>query len=216
MADKAKAQSEIDFLTELERGDVITQMSLARRVSVSVGFVNALLKRAVKKGYVKVQAAPYKRYVYYLTPKGFQEKSRLVAEYLETSLDFYRQARGEYAELFTRAKSCGQNSFVLAGDGELVEIALLAASEAGVDVLGVYSPGSNLAQKHGQSILTSFDDIPAADQIVLVESRTPQDVYDEIAGKIDAQKVLTPAFLRITREPLGFGSAKAGRGGQTK
>ncbi len=209
MADKAKAQSEIDFLAELERGDVITQMSLAKRVSVSVGFVNALLKRAVKKGFVKAKAAPYKRYAYYLTPKGFQEKSRLVAEYLETSLDFFRLARGEYAELFVRAKSCGHSKFVLAGDGELIEIALLAASEVGVEVLGVYSPGSNVAQKNGQNVLSSIEDMPAVDGIVIVESRTPQIVYDEIAGKLDPEKIVTPDFLRVTREPLDFGIENA-------
>lgn len=216
MADKAKAQSEIDFLTELERGDVITQMSLAKRVSVSVGFVNALLKRAVKKGYVKVQAAPYKRYAYYLTPKGFQEKSRLVTEYLETSLDFFRLARGEYAELFARAKSCGQNKFVLAGDGELSEIALLAASEVGVDVVGVYCPGSNLPQKNGQTVIGSLNDIPAIDGIVIVESRTPQDVFDRLATKTDAQKIMAPEFLRITREAIDFTAAKASPKGTTK
>ena len=47
----------------------------------------------MKKGFVKAKAAPYKRYAYYLTPKGFNEKSRLVAQYLEVSLDFFRTAR---------------------------------------------------------------------------------------------------------------------------
>ena len=204
MADKAKAQSEIDFLTELERGDVITQMSLAKRVSVSVGFVNALLKRAVKKGFVKVQAAPYKRYAYYLTPKGFQEKSRLVAEYLETSLGFFRLAKEQYAELFARAKTCGVDSFLLAGDGELIEIALLAASEADVEILGLYCPGSNLAQKNGHQVFGKLDALPTSLGIMVVESRTPQQTFDDLSRTVDPQSILTPDFMRVTREIPDF------------
>jgi DNA-binding MarR family transcriptional regulator len=87
--------AEIEFLTSLEEGTVISQMTLSQRINVSVGLINALIKRAVRKGYVKVKSAPYKRYAYYLTPKGFAEKSRLVAQYLEISLGFFRQARQE-------------------------------------------------------------------------------------------------------------------------
>ena len=214
MADKAKAQSEIDFLTELERGDVVTQMSLAKRVSVSVGFVNALLKRAVKKGFVKVQAAPYKRYAYYLTPKGFQEKSRLVTEYLETSLGFFRLARGQYAEMFARAKTCGVDTFVLAGDGELIEIALLAASEADVRILGVYCPGSNLAQKNSLTVFGTLDDFPGVQSFVVVESRTPQQTYDDLAKSVDQRMILTPAFMRVTRETPDFAAEQHASGAQ--
>ncbi len=208
MADKAKAQSEIDFLTELERGDVITQMSLAKRVSVSVGFVNALLKRAVKKGFVKVQAAPYKRYAYYLTPKGFQEKSRLVAEYLESSLGFFRLAKGQYADLFARAKACGVDTFVLAGDGELIEIALLAASEANVQILGLYCPGSNLAQKNGHPVIGKLETLTTAPGIIVVESRTPQHTYDELTKTIDPRSILTPDFMRVTRDTPDFATGE--------
>ena len=45
-----------------------------------------LLKNFLKKGIIKVQQAPYKRYVYYLTPEGFSEKSKLVLEYITDSL----------------------------------------------------------------------------------------------------------------------------------
>src|SRR3546814_4310673 len=61
-------------------------------------FRSALLKRCAAKGLVKIQNAPARRYAYYLTPKGFAEKSRLVAEYLETSLHFFRGARSQYEE----------------------------------------------------------------------------------------------------------------------
>ena len=73
-----KADADLDLLTAVERGEVVTQQMLKHELGVSVGLINALIKRAVKKGLVKVREAPYKRYVYYLTPHGFAEKGRLL------------------------------------------------------------------------------------------------------------------------------------------
>jgi DNA-binding MarR family transcriptional regulator len=75
MSDEARTQTEMDLIAALEEGGAVTQMSLSKRLMVSVGLVNALLKRAVNKGFVKVTAAPRKRYIYYVTPKGFREKA---------------------------------------------------------------------------------------------------------------------------------------------
>ena len=141
MGDKTKTQTQIELLTALERGEVVTQMALSKRLSVSVGLVNALLKRVMHKGLVKAKAAPYKRWAYYLTPRGFDEKSRLVAEYLETSLAFFRNARQEYRALFLRGHECGFRKFILVGRGEVSEIALLAAVETDAKVVGILDRG---------------------------------------------------------------------------
>jgi hypothetical protein len=104
---ESKVGSELEFYSALERGEVVSQMSLSKRVGVAVGLINALLKRSMNKGYVKARQAPYKRYAYYLTPKGFAEKGRLVAEYLDVSLHFFREARDQYAALFRKARLKG-------------------------------------------------------------------------------------------------------------
>src|SRR4051812_16616127 len=86
-----QTRTEVRLFTAIESGTDDTQISLSKRVGVAVGLVNALLKRAARKGLVKVTSAPARRYKYYLTPKGFAEKSRLVAEYLNDSLSFFRE-----------------------------------------------------------------------------------------------------------------------------
>ena len=71
-----RGHSELEFLTAVERGEVVTQKSLSQRIGIAVGLINALVKRSMVRGYVKARQAPYKRYAYYLTPEGFAEKSR--------------------------------------------------------------------------------------------------------------------------------------------
>jgi predicted transcriptional regulator len=70
----------LGLLDAVERGDV-TQRSLSRELGIAVGLVNAYVKRCMNKGLIKVQQIPPRRYGYYLTPKGFVEKSQLVASY---------------------------------------------------------------------------------------------------------------------------------------
>lgn len=160
--------------------------------------MDAVLKRVInKKGYVKVKEAPYKRYAHYLTPKGFQEKSRLVSEYLKMSLDFFRTARADYSRLFERANAQGYNSFMFAGDGELVEIAYLAARENEVEIIGIYDRSANASQKYGLNVIKGLEEVIDQSMFVLTESRSPQSVFDELASVQGGDKILAPPYSEI-------------------
>lgn len=204
MPEKSRVQTELDFLAALEQGEVVTQMTLSQRVSVSIGLINALLRRAMRKGYVKAKAAPYKRYAYYLTPKGFSEKSRLVATYLENSLDFFRTARQEYVELFLRARALGMRRVALVGGGELAEIALLAAREAEIAVDMVLDPASNRDRLHGVPLVRAPGELDGVHAVVITDARKPQRSFDRMVEHFPEAQILAPPLLRITRQPLAF------------
>ena len=202
-------KTQLDLLTSLESGRVVTQGTISKRIGVSIGMINALLKRAVLKGYVKVKAAPYKRYAYYLTPKGFAEKSRLVAEYLEISLSFFRQARQEYAELFERARRSGLRRVALVGSGELAEIASLAAREAEIEMVAVIDRTTNREKVFGVPVikdvaeLTEVAQFQEVDALVITDATAPQAAFDRLAERFDDQRILAPKLLRITRAQEG-------------
>ena len=48
-----KRNSELDFLSSLEEGKEVTQKSISNHISVSIGFVNALIKKFLKKELLK-------------------------------------------------------------------------------------------------------------------------------------------------------------------
>ena len=204
MADKTSIQTEIEFLAALERREVVSQPALAKRLSISAGMVNALLKRAARKGLVKAKAAPYKRWVYYVTPEGFEEKSRLVARYLDSSLAFFRKARQEYRQLFVDGQDKGLRRFVLVGRGEVAEIALLAAIEADAELVGILDREANSVRLHGLPVLRLLDEAEAWDALVITESRQPQEAFDTLRCRVPERQVLAPPFLRIVREPMDF------------
>jgi DNA-binding MarR family transcriptional regulator len=82
----------LGLLESVSRDGTRSQRHLANDLDIALGLVNAYLRRCVNKGLVKVSQVPARRYAYYLTPKGFAEKSRLTVEFL-TSLRSLQSVR---------------------------------------------------------------------------------------------------------------------------
>ncbi len=195
-----KPNSELEFLTAIECGEVVTQMALRKRIGVSIGLINALLKRGIRNGYVKARKAPLRRYAYCLTPKGFSEKSQLVAIYLENSLGFFRRARSEYADVFAHARAEGRSRLVLVGSGDLAEIAIIAAWGEGLMLLGLLDSDTNLDQYYGVRVIRSLEEIGPFDAVVITHSRMPQKVYEAMREQLPEAQVLAPPLLKIARD----------------
>ncbi|HYL33485.1 MAG TPA: winged helix-turn-helix transcriptional regulator [Stellaceae bacterium] len=193
-------------LNALDGGAHTNQRSVASRAGVALGLANALIKRCVRKGLVKISQAPARRYAYYLTPDGFAEKSRLVAEYLSVSLDFFRQARAAYGDLFALCEERGWRRIVLAGDGELAEIAQLAAQGRSVELIVVDD-----ASMHGSNrwpVLPNLEAAGAVDAVIITDTKHPQARFEALTARLGTERVLAPEFLQIT-PPRGSNAANA-------
>ncbi len=78
-------QSEYQILAHLARTDRTSQRQIARGTGLSVGTVNLLLKKMVRKGLVKLERVNGRTLRYVLTPQGMAEKTRLAYQYLKAS-----------------------------------------------------------------------------------------------------------------------------------
>lgn len=201
LADRAT----LSLLSVLEDDSHATQRNLAVRIGVALGLTNSLLKRAVHKGLVKVKDVPTKRFAYYITPKGFSEKSRLVAEYLTSSLTFFRQARDEYTDLYTQAQARGHKRIMLYGIGELAEIALLSAQEIQLELCGIVQSGSNQEHFSGLPVCSNLEAalLQDVDAVVITTMDTPQAAYDLLVQQIGAERVFAAPMLHISRKGAG-------------
>lgn len=188
----------VELLDNVAGQGAPNQRALARKIGISVGLVNALVNRAVRKGLIKIKEAPAHRYAYYLTPKGLAEKSKLVAEYLDFSLTFFRTARQEYGDIFVRCATEGKKRVVLCGAGELAEIATLAVNGADVTLVAVLDSETNQARVAGLPVIRSLAEIEDGDVFVICEGRKPQDVYDWVMEKVGQDRIIAPHFLRIS------------------
>jgi DNA-binding MarR family transcriptional regulator len=127
----------LQILDELSNNDALTQRDLSQRLGIALGLVNSYIKNLVAKGFITVRNIPSKRFAYYLTPKGFAEKSRLAYDLLQDSTRIYREAKNNYRQLFSELERAGVKRIVFAGADEVAEFAYITLQETGLELAGV-------------------------------------------------------------------------------
>jgi len=128
------------ILDELSNNDALTQRDLSKRMGIALGLVNSYIKNLMAKGYITVRNIPSKRYAYYLTPKGFAEKSRLAYDLLHDYTRIYREAKNNYRQLFFELERSGVKRIVFAGADEVAEFAYITLQDTKLELTGVIDP----------------------------------------------------------------------------
>ncbi len=188
----------LGLLDAVEQDQAQSQRLLASELGIALGLVNAYLKRCVKKGLVKVRAAPARRYAYYLTPPGCAEKSRLTIEYLSDSCGFFRQAKADCSGLFQAAHGRGIKTVLLAGQTDLAEIAALCAKEFGIEIVGIVQEGVANAEFIGLPLFADFDAVPKPfDAVLITDVIKPNKTCAVALARYGHERVLIPELLRI-------------------
>jgi DNA-binding MarR family transcriptional regulator len=193
---KSEPEVTLDLLTAVEADEQHSQRSLARDLGIALGLTNAYIKRCVKRGWIKASQAPTNRYAYYLTPKGFSEKSRLTARYLKSSFSFYRMARNELDELFEHAVDAGHRRVVLAGRSELAEIAVLCAAQYPIEIAAVIDAG-NEPSFLGIPLVSDIKAVRSVDGIIVTDTKAGQETYDKMVRIEASVPVFAPEMLRV-------------------
>jgi DNA-binding MarR family transcriptional regulator len=127
----------LQILDELSTNDSLTQRDLSGRLGIALGLVNSYIKNLVAKGYITVKAIPPKRYAYYLTPKGFTEKTRLTYHLFQDYTRIYREARENFKNLFRELEKKNKRQIIFAGADEVAEIAYITLQETDLNLVGV-------------------------------------------------------------------------------
>jgi DNA-binding MarR family transcriptional regulator len=148
----------LQLLDALSNESSLTQRDLSQRLGIALGLVNSYIKNLVEKGYVTVKSIPPKRYTYYLTPKGFAQKTRLTYQHLQNYTGLYMTARRDLRKLFNELHSQGMRRVVFAGVDELAEIAYLTLQETNLELAGVVD-GERAGKKFFRRDITSPDTI---------------------------------------------------------
>mgnify|MGYP001323289529 CR=1 FL=1 len=191
-----------DILTRVDEQANLNQRTLAKELGIALGLANAYIKRCVRKGYIKVSQIPPNRYAYYLTPTGFSEKTRLTAEFMTDSFSFFRRAKTQYAEIFSKCEKLSWSSLALAGESELADIAILYVGDHNIKIEGILSENSSSDLYHNLPIFKQVDELKSFDAVILTDINSPQKMYDDLASVIAIERILFPVLLPVTAHTL--------------
>jgi EPS-associated MarR family transcriptional regulator len=87
------------ILKILEANPEISQRDMARELGVSLGRTNFCLKALIERGLLKATNSNKLAYMYFLTPKGIEEKSVITARFLKIKMQEYANLEAEIEEL---------------------------------------------------------------------------------------------------------------------
>jgi hypothetical protein len=187
----------LGVLSAVERDAQISQRRMSSDLGVALGLANAYLKRCVRKGWIKIQQVPRRRYAYYLTPQGLAEKTRLAGQYFSASFTFFRRARGQMSDLMSECGARGWNRVAFAGVSDLAEVGVICAHDFPISVIAMIDPARAGGRFCGLPIVGSVADCGEIDAIIVTELTRPEQVHSAICAEFEPDRVLTPALLRI-------------------
>jgi DNA-binding MarR family transcriptional regulator len=188
----------LNLLESVSRDGERSQRLRASEFGVALGLVNSYLKYCVRKGYIKVKRIPAQRYIYFLTPKGFAEKSRLTVLLLSNSLAFFRQARADCAQVLKTAEARSWKRVVLAGASELAEISTLCALETGITIVAVLDAEFGAHRFIDLPVVRSFTEAATFDGVIVTDRLAPQEQFNAAIAACGTERVLAPSLLGIS------------------
>ena len=92
-------QDHFNLLRKIKSNPNISQRELADNLNLSLGKINYSLKQLKKRGLVKVKNFKKSknkiRYMYFLTPKGISEKTKITINFMKQKMTEYEEIKKE-------------------------------------------------------------------------------------------------------------------------
>jgi len=109
-------EAQFKTLRELSEGGTVSQRDLSKKVGLSLGSVNYIVKELIKRGYVKAQrfknSSNKAAYIYVLTPHGINARIQQTQIFLERKVEEYEKLKREIDELKNEYESQGKTGLI--------------------------------------------------------------------------------------------------------
>ena len=129
----------LTLFNTVENSPDINQRKLAQELGISLGLTNTYFQRILKKGWVRAKQVKPRRWLYFLTPQGALEKSRLSLSYMHRTLESFRELKSKGDEHLRFLSEKGVTGIHLCGEQNLTEILSFCFTGFKIEMLSVIS-----------------------------------------------------------------------------
>ena len=157
----------LTLFNTVENSPEINQRQLAQELDVSLGLTNTYFQRVLKKGWVKAKQVKPRRWLYFITPQGVLEKSRLSLSYMHRTLQSFRELKSKGDEHLRILSNKGVSGIHLCGDNDLAEVLSYCFSGFEIELLSVILE-KDLLDNPEQSVNTTLPELKSGELILLV------------------------------------------------
>ncbi len=120
---------ELDILKIVAENPSVSQRKISDKTGISLGQVNFLIKKFVKKGLIKIEGQTTKSIKYNLTPRGFAEKAALTMEYIKISCNAVITLTDNIKAIVFKYQSDGYKIYFPEAQDEIMDLVRLAIGE---------------------------------------------------------------------------------------
>jgi len=169
---------ELNLLQELEKNPIVSQRELSHKFGIALGVTNACLKRMVRRGWIRITNLNHHKIGYYLTPKGFAEKTKLTLHLILWTMQHYSTLKDIIGKRLLEMQQSGIERIVFYGVSDEMEIALITLQGTNLKLVGIVEDD----EKYAPRIIFGYELEPVS----RVKELRPQAVL--ITSLVDVEK----------------------------
>jgi DNA-binding MarR family transcriptional regulator len=128
---------DLQFLGEIEQNPKVSQRELSNKFGIALGVTNACIKRMARRGLIRLKGFPPRRIAYYLTPKGFAEKSKLALRFFSYNIRHYAEMKKQISARLIEMQSSGVKRVAFYGLSDEMEVAYITLQGSDMKLVGI-------------------------------------------------------------------------------
>ena len=172
------SKPELDTLLEIKKNPSTTQRSLSRKLNISLGLTNAIIKNLIHRGWLKAKKDTGRKLLYIITPEGMANVSRLMYNRFQETLHYYHYTKDLLTAYLMKLYQKGERTINIYGTGQLAEITYYAGISTPLKLNTIISDDPSLSKKKflGHEVLTlsefvqKMSETPASENLIILST----------------------------------------------
>jgi DNA-binding MarR family transcriptional regulator len=181
---------ELEILEKIENNGRLTQRDLSREVGIALGLVNLLLKKMVKKGWIKIKNVDAKKISYLITPEGAREKTSLLYKRVESTIHFYIEAKRIIKDKVIHLKNEGIKNVSIYGIGHVSEVLFIVLKELGLELDYVIDDKKEGKEWFGYKVIGMVDFVESNANVLILATFVKEEI-DSFCTEQEGIRVVT-------------------------
>lgn len=189
-------KNELNTLLELKQNPSLTQRSLSRRLNISLGLTNAIIKNLIHRGWIKAKKDTGRKLLYIITPKGMTNVSRLMYNRFQETLHYYHYTKDLLTAYLIKFYQQGEEAVNIYGTGQLAEITYYAGISTPLKLKDIISDDPSKEKFLGRQTISIANFLSqyynhnnlSDRKIIILSTNDPEKLTKEISKHKNIQK----------------------------
>jgi DNA-binding MarR family transcriptional regulator len=186
----------LDTLLELKENPSLSQRSLSRKLNISLGLTNAIIKNLIHRGLIKAKKDTGRKFLYIITPQGIANVSRLMYNRFQETLHYYHYTKDLLTAYLMKLYQQGEKTVNIYGTGQLAEITYYARISTLLKLNAIISDDSSKEKFLGQQTISIENFLSqysnhtnvSSQKTIILSTNNPEKLTKEISKYKNIQK----------------------------